>query len=60
MSLFWNTEHLVWLLLNHNQLHDFDLNIMQNLHSLQYLELSNNFLSLKQQEFPELRNLNEL
>jgi len=59
-DLFETTILLRWLLLNHNLIEDFNLNIFANLTNLQLLRLDFNKLTLRKMYFPELPALNEL
>lgn len=59
-DLFETTILLRWLLLNHNLIEDFNLNIFANLTNLQLLKLDFNKLTLRKMYFPELPALNEL
>lgn len=60
-EMFCDLDSLVWLIADHNQLRDFDLEIFGPLQSLQWLNLSNNNLTLNDTKFPDqLEKLNEL
>lgn len=59
-DFFSRTHSLVFLYLQHNRMEDFDLHLFKHLNSLRWLDLSENFLSLHKQTFPNLTRLNDL